>query len=144
MATLAGIDLLGKFRAGCDSQGNVGKRFLDFIQEYFNVNQKEADIIYELRNSLLHSFGLHSRKYKFILLESKYKKFIETITIKSAPGMLAKINVWKLYKKFIKAISKYYNALKKHKLLRENFNDMYTYYGISRHGPLKKIQKFFM
>jgi hypothetical protein len=42
MATLAGIDLLGKFVAGGDSPRNSGKRFRRFITEYFETISPEA------------------------------------------------------------------------------------------------------
>jgi hypothetical protein len=60
MAICAGIDLLGKFLAGNDKIGEVGKRFKKFLTTYFGISQSEAETIYHLRNSLLHSFGLYS------------------------------------------------------------------------------------
>lgn len=68
MTILAGMDLLGKFRAGCDNRNRIGERFKNFVEEYFDIEKDEAEIIYELRNCLMHSFGLYSTRYKFLLI----------------------------------------------------------------------------
>ena len=65
MAILAGIDLLGKFRAGSDKSGGkgihgVGGRFEAFAQKCMHLSKSDARLIYQLRNSLLHSFGLYT------------------------------------------------------------------------------------
>ncbi|MBL7790833.1 MAG: hypothetical protein JNK77_00820 [Saprospiraceae bacterium] len=77
MGICAGIDLLGKFLAGNDNKGEVGKRFKGFLITYLSVGTNDAEILYHLRNSLIHSFGLYSdvtdragnvvREYKFVL-----------------------------------------------------------------------------
>ena len=59
MAIMAGIDLLAKFETGDDSLGRVAGRFKAFIKQYFAINTSDAETIYQLRNSLLHSFGLY-------------------------------------------------------------------------------------
>ena len=67
MAIMAGIDLLGKFLAGTDKTHgsdsiSVSKRFKDFTERYLELSSIDTDCIYQLRNSLLHSFGLYSEK----------------------------------------------------------------------------------
>jgi hypothetical protein len=62
LGVCAGIDLLGKFLAGNDLEGGVRKRFTKFLTTYFGISQNDADTIYQLRNSLLHSFGLYSKR----------------------------------------------------------------------------------
>ncbi len=75
MAVFAGIDLLSKFHAGTDEDQippgtvqadhwrySVTGRFIAFINAYFNLNQQESEMIYQLRNSLDHSFALWSRR----------------------------------------------------------------------------------
>lgn len=58
MAILSGIDLLGKFYAGSDV-GQVGIRFKSYVEKYFNdIKEEDKETIYQLRNALLHSFGL--------------------------------------------------------------------------------------
>ena len=54
MTTLAGIDLLAKFYTGDDSLGNVGSRFKTFYAIY--IDRSSSEVIYQLRNSMLHSF----------------------------------------------------------------------------------------
>ncbi len=65
MAILAGIDMLGKFLAGTDKTRGadsitVGDRFKAFATRYLGLNVPDAELIYQLRNSLLHTFGLYS------------------------------------------------------------------------------------
>jgi len=147
MGILAGIDLLGKFYDGSNSnyRGEVGRRFKKFLKKFFNINEKESDALYNLRNSMLHSFGLYSDSYKFMLIESKYKKFIEFKTMRTPPpAEIAIINVEKLYNKFIKSISLYKNSLKRNRNLKQNFENMFPYYGISKHGPRRKILRLYI
>jgi hypothetical protein len=62
MAVLVGVDLLAKFFAGSDDVGKVGDRFRGFLERFFSItNPADRDVIYQLRNSLLHSFGLYSK-----------------------------------------------------------------------------------
>lgn len=143
MTILAGIDLLGKFRAGCDNRNKIGERFKNFVEEYFDIEKDDAEIIYELRNCLMHSFGLYSTKYKFLLINNNKEKLITYRKIKKKPFKLTVINVWKLYVIFMGAVEKYYDSLKKYRILRENFNDMFEYYGISIQGPLDKVIDYY-
>src|SRR5262245_31828370 len=58
MTMLAGIDLLAKFFAGSDKRGQVGDRFCGFVERFLvGLTQSDREVIYQLRNSLLHSFG---------------------------------------------------------------------------------------
>ncbi len=59
MTILAGVDLLGKFFKGDDSFNGVGQRFMGYYDKY--IDNKNSEIIYQFRNSLLHSFGLLSK-----------------------------------------------------------------------------------
>lgn len=65
MAIMSGIDLLAKFFAGADTTapGDVGNRFRAFAGEYLtNNNAIDNEVLYQLRNSLLHSFGLYTKR----------------------------------------------------------------------------------
>jgi hypothetical protein len=63
MGIMAGFDLLAKLYAGTD-ENTVTERFEDFVNKYVtNNNSVQTDVIYQLRNSLLHSFGLYSKRY---------------------------------------------------------------------------------
>ena len=64
MAVLTGIDLLGKFYAGNDNDKEVGSRFKAYCEKYI-CSPGDAKVIYKLRNSLVHSFGLSSATYLF-------------------------------------------------------------------------------
>jgi hypothetical protein len=94
MAILAGIDMLGKFLAGTDKNRgrgsiNVRNRFKAFTKRYLGLSDTDAGLLYQLRNSMLHSFGLYSEEidnqgkikstYNFILTlgEDKLVKHIK-------------------------------------------------------------------
>ncbi len=129
MAILAGIDLLAKFYSG-DDRGNVGIRFKDFLQsKYFNLNHNESYIIYHLRNSLLHSFGLYSfdrklnKEYWFTLV-AKYDPLIELLETDHY-----KIDVMALYKSFESSVELYLIDLKTDPDLQNKFFILFHKYG---------------
>ena len=128
MGVLAGIDLLGKFFAGEDSIGKVGIRFCEFIKQNFDsVSSRDEEIIYQLRNSMLHSFGLYSK--------GKGGEFRFSLTAANNPlvirlgGNNYQIDIFTLYNDFEKAINKYENDLRKKKDLQSKFQNMIEYYG---------------
>jgi hypothetical protein len=61
MGIMAGIDLLAKFYEGCDKNGKVRERFKKFLEEYMGISEDNSETIFQLRNSLMHSFGLFQR-----------------------------------------------------------------------------------
>jgi hypothetical protein len=69
MCILAGFDLLGKFYAGNDRSGCVGERFRNFVNNFVleNQDQTESKVLYYLRNSMLHSFGLYANRHHIVL-----------------------------------------------------------------------------
>lgn len=139
MGILAGIDLLGKFYAGSDESGYVGRRFKDFIREFFELNNEdeESSILYELRNSMLHSFGLYSDRYRLTLIANMNSPFIEVL--ENPNKKRAIINVNELYEKFLIAVNKYHEKLIKSEELKRRFNNMFVNYGICRQGSINSI-----
>jgi len=128
MGILAGIDLLGKFYEGRDGAG-VGDRFKNFIYEDKDLLK---DVLYELRNSMLHSFGLYSDNYNLVLVADNNSNPIIKISNNNFKKT-AVINVSKLYLQFLEAIKKYHDELKNNDELKDNFNRMFGKYGISTH-----------
>ena len=66
---LIGTDLLATHYAGQDGAG-VGRRFVEFAEKHFQLSHEHATALYQLRNAMLHSFGLYSedrrgKPYKF-------------------------------------------------------------------------------
>jgi len=130
MAILAGIDLLGKFLVGNDNFRKSRKRFKNFIEsKYFQVvSQTDAEIIYQLRNSLLHSFGLYSEDgkgnvYRFTLIP-KQGPLVQRL------GDNYLVDVRTLHSQFETAIENYRADLKKDLSLQECFNAMFPKYGV--------------
>jgi len=129
MAILAGIDLLGKFYVGSDDTRifSVRSRFITFLNYFDDISEREKEIVYQLRNSLLHSFGLYSEDrrgnvYKFTL-SRVYPQFIRQ------EEENCYISVLDLRECFELSIKKYYEDLKKDTELQLKFERMFPKYG---------------
>ena len=128
MAILAGIDLLAKFFKGDDSIGQVGQRFRDYITKYFQpISSGDEEGIYQLRNALLHSFGLYSKNkssaYRFVLSANNAQ------LIKPLDSDIYRIDLVTLHQKFEASLEKYTNDLNADVVLQTNFLNMFTNYG---------------
>lgn len=126
MAILAGVDLLAKFFEGRDT-GSVGVRFCSFLEHFFaGMNSKDSEVIYQLRNSLLHSFGLYSkdRGYRFVLA------FDGAVALVShTPPDRYYVNLRVLHSEFEKAVEAYCTKLGSDTHLQNNFAAMFGNYG---------------
>jgi hypothetical protein len=128
MAVLAGIDLLGKFLAGNDNYRGVGKRFTAFLDEYFQpLSSDDSRAIYQLRNALLHSFGLYSEAkdqvYKFALVPAHQP------LVQRREGDKYLVDVLTLHSRFESAITCYETDLRRSTSLQAHFNAMFPKYG---------------
>jgi hypothetical protein len=140
MAVLAGIDLLGKFYCGSDSTkpGDIGNRFKGFIVGNSNISREEAEIIWQLRNSLLHSFGLYSKGQK-----GKIYRF----TVTNTGGKLISygendqyiVDLQTLNSLFEEAVDKYRKNLLENLSLQKKFNIIFEDYGAVYFGPVQNV-----
>jgi hypothetical protein len=133
MTVLAGVDLLGKFYAGNDEVGKVGDRFKGFITRYFQqLSQDEKEAIYQLRNALLHSFGLYSK--------TKSATFRFTVTcsgralVTRADAESVLVDLSTLHRNFEDAIQRYTQDLEGSAELQANFTNMFPSYGYTNIG----------
>jgi hypothetical protein len=125
MAILAGIDLLGKFYAGKDGPG-VRQRFKDFVEEYFHISREDAETIFQLRNALMHSFGLYSEGRRFSLINNETDPLIQ----RPFDDKYTIINIRALKKEFEAAIGRYQADIQADDELRGKFSgEMYSRYG---------------
>ncbi len=129
MALLAGIDLIGKFSEGNDDYQKASSRFKAFIQQYFNLSAEDATILYQLRNALLHSFGLYSESkdkvYKFALVAHTESGTI----VKDLSNYQYQIDALCLHSQFEAAIKSYKDDLRENSTLIERFKEMLPNYG---------------
>ncbi len=137
MAILAGIDLLAKFYEGDDTtkKGKIGQRFKGFVSKYFQpLSDGDEKIIYQLRNSLLHSFGLYSRDrtqmYHFRLTAKAGAPFVQ----QPSPGNY-QIDLIALHDRFEQALARYMTDLQNQPQLQTNFRNMFRNYGAIRVSP---------
>jgi hypothetical protein len=138
MGICAGIDLLGKFFAGNDARRGVGNRYSAFLTTYFGVAQNDAETLYQLRNSLLHSFGLYSEVtnnagnvvgvYKFVL----DRGIGALITARSGDTYLIDIEIFR--QQFEQAVGAHETQLRTDANLQANFTNMFRKHGRIRIG----------
>lgn len=133
MTVLAGVDLLGKFHAGNDNSGEVGQRFQNFVRSYFpQLNQGDETAIYQLRNALLHSFGLYST------FKSEIFRFTVTCDRRQLVTRVDNENVLvdlaTLHDEFEQAVRNYQCELDKSPALQSNFTNMFPKYGFTHIG----------
>jgi hypothetical protein len=126
---LAGIDLLAKFFAGSDDQGKVTERFRNFLVQYFTgLSQSDRDVIYQLRNALLHSFGLYSKGggkvYRFFLTGHGSGPLVS-----HTPPEQYNVDLRVLHREFEGAVAGYQAALQSDTQLQANFSAMFGNYG---------------
>jgi hypothetical protein len=122
MAIFAGIDLLGKFYAGED-KSRVGPRFKAFVERYFDFSPDDAETIFQLRNALMHSFGLYSKGRHFSLTDR------ETDFLIRRDSNYAIINIVALKEEFEAAVEKYQADVRVDSDLQKKFEEMYPNYG---------------
>lgn len=132
MGIFAGIDLLAKFLQGEDS-GGVGRRFRCFVSRYLHLpTTAEVDAIYQLRNSMLHSFGLYSRHrdgtvYRFTLTSCGDRPLV-----RHTPPEHYLVDIISLRGDFEAAVAEYRQDLQGDPALQQNFMSMFPNYGAIR------------
>lgn len=135
MAIMAGIDLLAKCQHGTEEVGKTG--FKEFLIKYFGLNpalaKEHAEAIYQLRNGLLHAFGLSSRdrsrlEYQFVLTEDQ-PDLIRVVHF-SAVVWHVLIDLRVLRQRFEEAIELYRNDVRKDPNLQKKFIRVFKRYGI--------------
>lgn len=129
ICVMAGIDLLGKFFDGSDSVAGSGERFRTFAGKYLHLSASDPEALYQLRNALLHSFGLFSAtkttNYQFQLrAEGNLAPLVEHL-----PRSVVKIDLLSLRQGFEAAVNEYRNDLQTDRKLQKNFHVMFQRYG---------------
>jgi hypothetical protein len=127
MGILAGVDLLAKFYAGNDTD-KVGPRFQVFVKAFFQpLTSGDDEAIYQLRNAMLHSFGLYSKAktktYHFVLGQ----KLPSFISYQAPEYCIVDINA--LHQRFESAIGAYQEQLESSPDLQCKFTAMFPNYG---------------
>jgi len=129
MGILAGIDLLAKFYAGSDSS-SMGRRFRHFVRRYFGpLSSREQEILYQLRNALMHSFALYAydrrrnRVYRFELCDGGGP------LLDPAGDDRFRVHVRTLYQAFLNAVEAYRQDVQRDEVLQVHFAAMFPRYG---------------
>jgi len=125
MAILAGIDLVAKFIFR-DLASEVGERYRKYVSKYIDNAFEEE--LYQLRNSLLHSFGLYSetrsgKVYHFVLAKCLGQLIIQ------ASDHLYLVDIEVLWQKFEASVGVYHDELLASADLQQIFSEMFPKYG---------------
>jgi hypothetical protein len=132
MVVFAGLDLLGKFASGDDSQYRVGERFIEYMVIYGGLKKRDASILYVIRNAIMHSFGLYDRKKglrrPFAMTQNCELPRNDRRCIRRV-GRHWSLCVEHLYDSFVYSIQSYESALAKSMKLKKGFTKMYHRYG---------------
>lgn len=93
------------------------------------MKPEDCWVIYQLRNSLLHSFGLYSKTesgtvYRFVLTDSGTGPLVSP-----EPNDKYVVDLQVLHQSFEAAVNNYHAALKSNSLLQSNFDAMFGTYG---------------
>jgi hypothetical protein len=130
MAILAGIDLLAKFYLGNDDYNNSKQAFKNYTYEF--IEQEYVEELYQLRNALLHSFGLYSmyrkKVYKFVLTEDP-SFFIKN----NSSNDRCIVSIKTLHHKFEESICDFYNRYKDLDSY-DKFDELFKKYGKTEIG----------
>jgi len=130
MAILAGKDLLAKFYLGNDDYNNSKQAFKNYTYEF--IEQEYVEELYQLRNALLHSFGLYSmyrkKVYKFVLTEDP-SFFIKN----NSSNDRCIVSIKTLHHKFEESICDFYNRYKDLDSY-DKFDELFKKYRISEIG----------
>jgi hypothetical protein len=130
MAILAGIDLLAKFYLGNDDYNNSKQAFKNYTYEF--IGQEYVEELYQLRNALLHSFGLYStyrkKVYKFVLTEDPSFFIKNNLT-----NDRCIVSIKTLHHKFEESIINFHNRYKDLDSY-DKFDELFKKYGISEIG----------
>jgi len=131
LVVMSGIDLLGKFLAGQDCGGKeVQKRFEDYLKHFTGLTENDRDVIWRVRNSYVHSFGLRDIKKNHKKIGVWPGRFVgEIITAHADKPFDFAVNVADLCVEFLKSIKSYKDALQGDRNLQENFAKMFPKYG---------------
>jgi hypothetical protein len=130
LLVVSGIDLLGKFLAGTD-EGQVRCRFISYLRQHFSgLTENDINVIWRVRNSYVHSFGLHDIK-KSSKKIGVYPRFFvgQIITPHTDKPFDFAVNVADLCVEFLESLKSYKGALQGNRNLQENFAKMFPKYG---------------
>lgn len=97
------------------------------------ISDDDAETIYQLRNALLHSFGLYSKgktkthDYRFFLSLGEKESHLIRRNPQNSDEYLISISA--LHDKFETAVERYRTELEADSELQNNFNNMFQNYG---------------
>jgi hypothetical protein len=142
MVIFAGIDLLGKFVRGDDAPGpgEIERRFKGLIRAYMpltpETSAREAHIIWRVRNTVMHSFGLYDRGHtqdRHVAVSNEPWTPNEVSPV-AAPKTVQGTAVWlvsipRLYLGFIEAVAAYEKDVRARPDLQQGFASMFEHYG---------------
>lgn len=123
------LDLLAQMHTGKSGNKRSAKKNVLFYRRYMRLNEFSAEVLYQVRNAVTHSFGTHSqnsatkRQYRFIYDLTGEKLFEQ----KSA--VVYRVNTEQLEHRFFEAIHHYKEELLHSSASRKRFFTVYRRIG---------------
>jgi hypothetical protein len=139
-----GIDLVAKFEQG-DASGGVGARFQNFLRspDGGELDASTAELLYAVRNSLLHAFGvpdgdmLTKLGMKQIAIAQRRMEAtsigVGSVSVRTN-GEVAEVYIDGVYRVLLDAVDNYRGSLygSHSQPARDQFDQMFTKYGTIR------------
>ena len=123
------LDLLAQMHTGKSGYKRSAKKTVLFYRRYMQLNELSAELLYQVRNAVTHSFGTHSqnsatkRQYRFIYDLTGEKLFEQKSTV------VYRVNRAQLEHRFFEAIQSYKRELLNSTPARKRFFTVYRRIG---------------
>jgi len=128
----AGIDLLGKFASGTNSEvkpnGGVTSRFTGFAKDFMGLLPDQSSALYKFRNAMVHSFGLYDdREQKRLSIIALPEQIQIGVISQDTDGWL--LHLPELFDAFVQGVANYRSKLSSDSDLKEKFEQAFPFYG---------------
>lgn len=123
------LDILSQMYAGKPGMRRSTKKMLAFYKKYMQVNEVTAEVLYQLRNAVMHNFGafavnpVKNQQYRFIYSDLGDKLFNKKSTV------VYEMNTRELLNRFDRAIQQYQNDVLASEVLQCRFYAVYRQTG---------------
>lgn len=123
------LDIMAQMYAGKAGTKRTAKKTILFYRKYMQLNEITAEVLYQLRNAVTHSFGTHSSnpakktQYRFVYNLSGDKLFEQ----KSA--VVYSVNTDQLNNRFLRAVQQFKTDVLNDAAVRKRFFAVYRRIG---------------
>jgi hypothetical protein len=131
---LTGIDLMSKFASGNLTRNHVGGRYRSYLQTYFeNCDAATANVLYEFRNAIIHTYGLYTDNYTFQIGFKYNPTALPSVFqyVHQVAGSEYAVYGFDLLYAFDRSLERYAVALENDSTLQHNFQRAFAVFGMT-------------